>query len=185
MIVVLDRRPDVAASERGHMLEGLAVALANIDEFIRIIRESPTPPVAKTELMARSWDSSLVREMLTRAREDGSRVNADDYRPEGLEREYGMQADGLYRLSETQAQEILQMRLQRLTGLEQDKIVAEYKEVMAEIDDLLSAKITWVSSNRRPVSWGIRVRGYWKHRLSRSRRLISGDGRKTVYRVRT
>ena len=64
-------------------------------------------------------------------------VNADDYRPEGLEREFGMQGDGLYRLSETQAQEILQMRLQRLTGLEQDKIVAEYKEVMAEIDDLL------------------------------------------------
>jgi DNA gyrase subunit A len=125
------------ARERGHVLEGLAVALANIDEFIRIIRESPTPPVAKTELMNRSWDSSLVREMLTRAREDGSRVNADDYRPEGMERQYGMQADGLYRLSDTQAQEILQMRLQRLTGLEQDKIVAEYKEVMAEIDDLL------------------------------------------------
>jgi DNA gyrase subunit A len=125
------------ARERGHVLEGLAVALANIDEFIRIIRESPTPPVAKTELMARSWDSQLVREMLTRAKEDGTSVNADDYRPEGLEREYGMQGDGLYRLSETQAQEILQMRLQRLTGLEQDKIVAEYKEVMAEIDDLL------------------------------------------------
>ena len=125
------------ARERGHVLEGLAVALANIDEFIRIIRESPTPPVAKTELMSRSWDSSLVREMLTRAKEDGSRVNADDYRPEGLEREFGMQGDGLYRLSETQAQEILQMRLQRLTGLEQDKIVAEYKDVMAEIDDLL------------------------------------------------
>jgi DNA gyrase subunit A len=125
------------ARERGHVLEGLAVALANIDEFIRIIRESPTPPVAKTELMMRSWDSSVVREMLTRAKEDGTSVNADDYRPEGLERAFGMQADGLYRLSETQAGEILQMRLQRLTGLEQDKIVAEYKEVMAEIDDLL------------------------------------------------
>lgn len=125
------------ARERGHVLEGLAVALANIDEFIRIIRESPTPPVAKTELMNRPWDSGLVREMLTRAREDGSVVNADDYRPEGLERQYGLGSDGLYRLSETQAQEILQMRLQRLTGLEQDKIVAEYKEVMAEIEDLL------------------------------------------------
>ena len=68
---------------------------------------------------------------------DGGIVNADDYRPDGLERNYGMGADGLYRLSDTQAQEILQMRLQRLTGLEQDKIVAEYKEVMAEIDDLL------------------------------------------------
>ncbi|MCB2018541.1 MAG: DNA gyrase subunit A, partial [Hydrogenophaga sp.] len=125
------------ARDRGHVLEGLAVALANIDEFIKIIRESPTPPVAKAELMTRSWDSQLVREMLTRAKADGGTVNADDYRPEGLEREYGMQADGLYRLSETQAQEILQMRLQRLTGLEQDKIVAEYKDVMSEIDDLL------------------------------------------------
>jgi len=125
------------ARERGHVLEGLAVALANIDEFIRIIRESPTPPVAKAELMTRSWDSQLVREMLTRAKADGGTVNADDYRPEGLDREFGMQPEGLYRLSETQAQEILQMRLQRLTGLEQDKIVAEYKEVMAEIDDLL------------------------------------------------
>lgn len=125
------------ARERGHVLEGLAVALANIDEFIRIIRESPTPPVAKSELMNRSWDSQLVREMLTRAKADGGTVNADDYRPDGLDRHYGMQGDGLYRLSETQAQEILQMRLQRLTGLEQDKIVAEYKEVMAEIDDLL------------------------------------------------
>ncbi|MFT3811915.1 MAG: DNA gyrase subunit A [Acidovorax sp.] len=125
------------ARDRGHVLEGLAVALANIDEFIRIIRNAPTPPVAKAELMARNWDSKLVREMLTRTRADGGVVNADDYRPEGLERDYGMQADGLYRLSDTQAQEILQMRLQRLTGLEQDKIVAEYKEIMAVIEDLL------------------------------------------------
>jgi DNA gyrase subunit A len=125
------------ARERGHVLEGLAVALANIDEFIKIIRDSPTPPVAKAELMTRSWDSQLVREMLTRAKADGGTINADDYRPDGLERQFGMQGDGLYRLSETQAQEILQMRLQRLTGLEQDKIVAEYKDVMAEIDDLL------------------------------------------------
>ncbi len=125
------------ARERGHVLEGLAVALANIDEFIAIIRNAPTPPVAKTELMNRPWDSQLVREMLTRTRADGGVVNADDYRPDGLERAFGMGNDGLYRLSDTQAQEILQMRLQRLTGLEQDKIVAEYKEVMAEIDDLL------------------------------------------------
>ena len=145
--VFLDHRREVVtrrtvftlrkARERGHVLEGLAVALANIDDFIRIIRESPTPPVAKAELMARPWDSSLVREMLTRAQADGSVISADDYRPEGLEREFGMGGDGLYRLSETQAQEILQMRLQRLTGLEQDKIVAEYKEVMSVIDDLL------------------------------------------------
>jgi len=125
------------ARERGHVLEGLAVALANIDEFIAIIRNAPTPPVAKAELMNRRWDSKMVREMLTRTRADGGVINADDYRPDGLERDYGMGSDGLYRLSDTQAQEILQMRLQRLTGLEQDKIVAEYKEVMAEIDDLL------------------------------------------------
>ena len=125
------------ARDRGHVLEGLAVALGNIDDFIRIIRESPTPPVAKAELMTRSWDSKLVREMLTRTRADGGVVNADDYRPEGLEKEFGMGQDGLYRLSDTQAQEILQMRLQRLTGLEQDKIVAEYKEVMSVIEDLL------------------------------------------------
>lgn len=145
--VFLDHRREVVtrrtifnlrkARERGHVLEGLAVALANIDEFIRIIRESPTPPVAKAELMARGWDSKLVREMLTRTRADGGVVNADDYRPEGLDRIYGMGGDGLYRLSDTQAQEILQMRLQRLTGLEQDKITAEYKDVMAEIEDLL------------------------------------------------
>ena len=125
------------ARERGHVLEGLAVALANIDDFIAIIRNAPTPPAAKAELMLRPWDSSVVRDMLTRARADGDTVNVDDYRPDGLEKAYGMGYDGLYRLSETQTQEILQMRLQRLTGLEQDKIVAEYKDVMSEIDDLL------------------------------------------------
>ena len=130
------------ARDRGHVLEGLAVALANIDDFIAIIRNAPTPPVAKTELMARSWDSKLVREMLTRTREDGGVISADDYRPEGLEKEYGMGQDGLYRLSDTQAQEILQMRLQRLTGLEQDKIVAEYKDIMAVIEDLLDILAT-------------------------------------------
>jgi DNA gyrase subunit A len=124
------------ARERGHVLEGLAVALANIDDFITIIRNSPTPPVAKAQLMARSWDSSLVREMLARAEGDtpGGR---EAYRPEGLPASYGMQPDGLYRLSDDQAQEILQMRLQRLTGLEQDKIIGEYKDVMAVIADLL------------------------------------------------
>ena len=125
------------ARDRGHVLEGLAVALANIDEFIAIIRGAPTPPVAKAALMEKSWDSKLVREMLTRTREDGGVVNADDYRPESLEREYGMGQNGLYRLSDTQAQEILQMRLQRLTGLEQDKIVAEYRDIMSTIEDLL------------------------------------------------
>jgi DNA gyrase subunit A len=125
------------ARDRGHLLEGLAVALANIDEFIRIIRNAPTPPVAKAELMTKTWESKTVKEMLTRTRADGSEVNADDYRPNGMERKFGLQKDGLYRLSEAQTTEILNMRLQRLTGLEQDKIVAEYKEVMSVIEDLL------------------------------------------------
>lgn len=124
------------ARDRGHVLEGLAVALANIDEFIAIIKAAPTPPIAKQELMSRPWDSSLVREILTRAKteESGGRVT---YRPEGLNPAYGMQEEGLYKLSDVQAQEILQMRLQRLTGLEQDKITSEYCDVMAQIADLL------------------------------------------------
>jgi DNA gyrase subunit A len=126
------------ARERGHVLEGLAVALANIDEFIAIIKAAPTPPIAKQELMARPWDSSLVREMLARAEtENASAGGREAYRPDGLSPSFGMQSDGLYRLSDTQAQEILQMRLQRLTGLEQDKIIGEYREVMAQIADLL------------------------------------------------
>jgi DNA gyrase subunit A len=124
------------ARERGHVLEGLAVALANIDEFIALIKAAPTPPIAKQELMKKSWDSSLVREMLSRAEADtpGGR---EAFRPDGLPGHYGMQTDGLYRLSDDQAQEILQMRLQRLTGLEQDKIVEEYRDVMGQIADLL------------------------------------------------
>ena len=146
IVVFLEHRREVVtrrtvyelkkARERGHVLEGLAVALANIDDFIALIKESPTPPVAKTALMSRGWDSSLVREMLSRAVE-GAPGGAVSFRPDGLPAHYGLQGDGLYRLSDTQAQEILQMRLQRLTGLEQDKIVGEYKEVMAEIADLL------------------------------------------------
>ncbi|MCC9595880.1 MULTISPECIES: DNA gyrase subunit A [unclassified Rubrivivax] len=124
------------ARERGHVLEGLAVALANIDEFIETIKTSPTPPVAKAALMSKAWDSSMVREMLARAEESTAGGRAA-YRPEGLPAGYGLQADGLYRLSEDQAQEILQMRLQRLTGLEQDKIIGEYREVMSQIADLL------------------------------------------------
>ncbi|WP_233237727.1 DNA gyrase subunit A [Bordetella sp. LUAb4] len=139
------------ARERGHVLEGLAVALANIDDFIEIIKAAPTPPVARQELMARSWDSSLVREMLQRA--DGDTPGGiAAYRPESLSPSYGMQANGMYSLSDTQAQEILNMRLQRLTGLEQDKIVGEYKEVMANIADLLdilakSERITTIISD--------------------------------------
>ncbi|WP_444633661.1 DNA gyrase subunit A [Cupriavidus oxalaticus] len=124
------------ARERGHVLEGLAVALANIDEFIAIIKAAPTPPIAKQELMSKAWDSGLVREMLARAESEtpGGRAS---YRPDGLPAVFGMQADGLYKLSDSQAQEILQMRLQRLTGLEQDKIVQEYRDIMAVIADLL------------------------------------------------
>ncbi|WP_186128182.1 DNA gyrase subunit A [Burkholderia gladioli] len=126
------------ARERGHVLEGLAVALANIDDFIELIKAAPTPPIARQELMARSWDSSLVREMLARAEAENAAAGGHEaYRPEGLNPAFGMQADGKYNLSETQAQEILQMRLQRLTGLEQDKIIGEYREVMAQIADLL------------------------------------------------
>jgi len=139
------------ARERGHVLEGLAVALANIDEFIAIIKAAPTPPVARQELMSRSWDSSLVREMLSRADENavGGR---EAYRPDDLHVSFGLQGDGQYRLSDTQAQEILNMRLQRLTGLEQDKIVAEYKDIMATISDLLDilakpARITAIISD--------------------------------------
>jgi DNA gyrase subunit A len=113
------------ARERGHVLEGLAVALANIDEFIETIKASPTPPVAKTALMSKSWDSSMVREMLARVGGDTPGGMAA-YRPDGLPKEYGIQPDGMYRLSDDQASEILQMRLQRLTGLEQDKIIGEY-----------------------------------------------------------
>ncbi|GGE61886.1 DNA gyrase subunit A [Paenalcaligenes hominis] len=125
------------ARERGHVLEGLAVALANIDEFIRIIRAAPTPPDARRELLARSWDAQIVRDMLARADESAIPGGRLAYRPDHLEAEFGLQADGMYRLSETQAQEILNMRLQRLTGLEQDKIVGEYKDVMERIADLL------------------------------------------------
>ncbi|PKO91811.1 MAG: DNA gyrase subunit A [Betaproteobacteria bacterium HGW-Betaproteobacteria-1] len=117
------------ARERGHVLEGLAVALANVDEMIALIKAAPTPPDAKRELMSRTWTSPVVEEMLKRAASDASR-------PEGLSVDFGLTPKG-YRLSDVQAQEILQMRLQRLTGLEQDKIVNEYKEVMDVITDLL------------------------------------------------
>ena len=103
------------ARERGHVLEGLAVALSNVDEIIALIKASPTPAEAKTALMARAWRSPLVEEMLKRAA-------ADAARPEGLPREFGWHANDGYRLSDAQAQAILELRLQRLTGLEQDKI---------------------------------------------------------------
>jgi DNA gyrase subunit A len=122
------------ARERGHVLEGLAVALANVDEMIAIIKAAPTPPEAKKDLMAKSWQSPVVEEMLRRAAMEAAR-------PDGLAVNFGLTPDG-YKLSDVQAQEILQMRLQRLTGLEQDKIVNEYKEVMDVIADLLDILAT-------------------------------------------
>ena len=122
------------ARERGHILEGLAVALANVDEMIKIIKAAPTPPDAKKELMARTWKSSVVEGMLNGAAMEFSR-------PEGLSKEFGLSASG-YKLSDVQAQEILQLRLQRLTGLEQEKIVTEYKEIMNVITDLLDILAT-------------------------------------------
>jgi DNA gyrase subunit A len=119
------------ARERGHILEGLAVALSNVDEIIALIKAAPTPAEAKKGLMERVWQSQLVADMLARASSD-----AGQYRPEGLGAEFGLAAGG-YRLSDAQAQAILELRLQRLTGLEQDKIVNEYRDVMAEIADLL------------------------------------------------
>ncbi len=120
------------ARERGHILEGLAVALSNVDEIIALIKAAPTPADAKRELMARSWRSSLVEDMLSRV--------SDASRPDGLAPEFGLVGKGKdrgYYLSDAQAQAILELRLQRLTGLEQDKIVGEYREVMDKIADLL------------------------------------------------
>lgn len=118
------------ARARGHVLEGLAVALANVDDMIALIKAAPTPPEAKVDLMAKVWQSPVVEEMLKRAAMEASR-------PEGMSVDFGLTPNG-YKLSDVQAQEILQMRLQRLTGLEQDKIVTEYKEVMDIIADLLN-----------------------------------------------
>jgi DNA gyrase subunit A len=123
------------ARERGHILEGLAVALSNVDQIIELIKASPSPAEAKQKLIERLWRSQLVEQMLQRA--DSERT-----RPEGLAHDVGLQsaegdAGAGYRLSEAQAQRILELQLQRLTALEQDKIVAEYKEVMENIADLL------------------------------------------------
>ncbi|MBI5658449.1 MAG: DNA gyrase subunit A [Nitrosomonadales bacterium] len=120
------------ARDRGHILEGLAVALSNVDEIIALIKAAATPAIAKQELMAHSWRSSLVEDMLSRVSEAA--------RPENLSPEFGLVGQGkqrAYRLSDTQAQAVLELRLQRLTGLEQDKIVGEYREVMEKITDLL------------------------------------------------
>ena len=117
------------ARDRGHILEGLAVALANIDPIIALIKASPTPAEAREGLMAQPWAAGLVLTMLERAGSESSR-------PLDLGPEFGLRDDG-YHLSERQAKEILEMRLQRLTALEQDKILEEYRGVLERIDDLL------------------------------------------------
>jgi DNA gyrase subunit A len=118
------------ARDRAHILEGLAVALANIDEIIALIKAAASPAEAKEQLLERRWHSGLVREMLARA-------GASASRPEGLDAGFGMAEDGSYRLSPAQAQAILELRLHRLTGLEQDKIVSEFAEILDTIAELL------------------------------------------------
>ncbi|CAE6915588.1 DNA gyrase subunit A [Ectopseudomonas oleovorans] len=117
------------ARERGHILEGQAVALSNIDPVIELIKASPTPAEAKERLLATAWESSAVEAMVERA-------GADSCRPEGLDEQYGLR-DGKYYLSPEQAQAILELRLHRLTGLEHEKLLAEYQEILALIGELI------------------------------------------------
>ena len=129
------------ARARAHILEGQAVALANIDPVIALIKGSPTPAEARAALLARTWESAAVREMLERA-------GADVSRPDDLAAEYGLGEAG-YRLSEAQAQAILELRLQKLTGLEKDKILTEYEALLAAITNLLDIlsrpeRLLWV-----------------------------------------
>ena len=139
------------ARDRAHVLEGLAVALSNVDEIIALIKASATPPEAKEALLARTWRSKVVEEMLARALTDAAR-------PEGLPTHFGWQQDG-YRLSDVQGQAILEMRLQRLTGLEQEKITGEYREMMDLIADLIDilAKPTRVTKIVRDELTAIRA----------------------------
>ena len=118
------------ARARAHVLEGLAVALANIDEVIALIKAAPSPAEAKKALCARTWKSGALQEMLSRA-------GAEASRPEELPEGYGLTPEG-YRLTETQAQAILDLRLQKLTGLEQDKIIGEFQELLERIAELLA-----------------------------------------------
>jgi len=117
------------ARSRGHVLEGLAVALSNVDVVIELIKKAPTPAEAKAKLMSRAWASEFVSGLIGAG-------DVRQFRPEGLPPEFGLKPDGYY-LSDAQAQAILELRLQRLTGLEQDKIKDEYREVIATIADLL------------------------------------------------
>jgi DNA gyrase subunit A len=117
------------ARNRAHVLEGLAVALANIDEVIELIKKSANPAEARVQLMAKAWQPGMVVDMIKRA-------GAESSRPDDLESQFGLQEDG-YHLSEVQAQAILDLRLHRLTGLEQDKILDEFKQILDLIKELL------------------------------------------------
>ena len=117
------------ARDRAHLLEGLAIALSNIDEIIELIKKSPSPAVAKAALLERTWTLGIVKDMLQRAGSNASR-------PDDLTDEFGL-VDDSYRLTEKQAQSILDLRLHKLTGLEQEKILNEYREIIEEITDLL------------------------------------------------
>ena len=117
------------ARERGHILEGQAVALSNIDPVIAMIKDSPTPAEAKERLIATAWESSAVSAMVERS-------GAESSRPEDLDEQYGMH-DGFYHLSPEQAQAILDLRLHRLTGLEHEKLLAEYQDILEQISELL------------------------------------------------
>ncbi|WP_282875408.1 DNA gyrase subunit A [Pseudomonas peli] len=117
------------ARERGHILEGQAVALSNIDPVIALIKASPTPAEAKLALIATPWESSAVETMVERA-------GADACRPDDLDPQYGLR-DGKYFLSPEQAQAILELRLHRLTGLEHEKLLAEYQEILTQIGELI------------------------------------------------
>ena len=117
------------AREKAHVLEGLAVALNNIDEMIELIKASPSPVVAKERMLERDWPVGKMVELL-------GRVELKDVRPENLPEGFGAEGD-IYKLSPVQAQSILEMRLHRLTGLEQDKIIGEYKDLVAKITEYL------------------------------------------------
>ncbi len=117
------------ARNRAHVLEGLTVALANLDELIEMIKSSPSPARAKERLLAKRWDPGLVRAMLGQG-------GAETSRPENLDAQFGLQENG-YQLSPVQAQEILNMRLHRLTGLEQEKLTKEYEEILGAVRALL------------------------------------------------
>ena len=117
------------ARERGHILEGQAVALSNIDPVIALIKASPTPAEAKQALISTAWESTAVEAMVERA-------GADACRPDDLDPQYGLR-DGKYFLSPEQAQAILELRLHRLTGLEHEKLLAEYQEILTQIGELI------------------------------------------------